>query len=76
MKTHPILISEKARQRVREEAARPLPVDEFLRRIRMPMSEREREEGQALIRWFTRRYPTPRARLAYARQAYRRLAPR
>jgi hypothetical protein len=61
---------------LRDEAARPLPVEEFLRRLHMPMSEREREEGQELIRWFKRRYPTARERLAYAREAYRRWAPR
>jgi hypothetical protein len=36
---------------------------------------RPKEEGsRSLIRWFRRRYPTPAARLAYARRAYRRWA--
>ena len=30
-------------------------------------------EARSLIRWFRRRYPTPGARLAYVRRAYRRL---
>jgi hypothetical protein len=45
--------------------------DEFRRRIAAPMDDREREETIALIRWFERRYPTPKARLAYARRKYR-----
>lgn len=37
-----------------------------------PISEAERDEVLALIRWFRRRYPTPAERLAYARRAYAR----
>jgi hypothetical protein len=37
-----------------------------------PISEAEREEVLALIRWFQRRYPTPAERLAYVRRAYAR----
>lgn len=37
-----------------------------------PVSDFEREETLALIRWFRRRYPTPAARLAYVRRAYKR----
>jgi hypothetical protein len=36
------------------------------------ITAREREEFRALFQWFTRRYPTPEARLAYVRQAYAR----
>jgi hypothetical protein len=32
-------------------------------------SDEEREEMRSLRRWFMRRYPTPAARLAYARRA-------
>jgi len=37
-----------------------------------PISEAEREEVLALVRWFRRRYPTPAERLAYVRRAYAR----
>jgi hypothetical protein len=40
----------------------------------VPLGEAEEEESRSLIRWFRRRYPTPAARLAYARSAYRRWA--
>ncbi len=32
----------------------------------------EREDVEALVRWFTKRYPTPAARLQYVRQAHAR----
>ena len=32
----------------------------------------EREDVEALIRWFTTRYPTPEQRLRYVRQAHAR----
>ncbi|MBI2185662.1 MAG: hypothetical protein HYU37_00905 [Acidobacteria bacterium] len=37
-----------------------------------PIAAEEREDVLALVRWFTRRYPTAAARLAYVRQAYAR----
>ena len=37
-----------------------------------PVTEVEREELQALVDWFRRRYPTPLERLAYVRRAYAR----
>lgn len=37
-----------------------------------PVTDAEREEVLALVRWFTRRYPTPAERMAYARRAYAR----
>lgn len=37
-----------------------------------PVSDGERADVLALVRWFRRRYPTGAERLAYARQAYRR----
>jgi hypothetical protein len=40
--------------------------------LERPLPDHEREEIRALSRWFCRRYPTPRERLAYVRQAYRR----
>jgi hypothetical protein len=38
----------------------------------VPIGDDEREQILALIRWFTARYPTPAARLAYVRRAYQR----
>lgn len=35
-----------------------------------PITSEERDDVLALVRWFTRRYPTPAERLAYARRAY------
>jgi hypothetical protein len=49
-------------------ADRPLSAEE--------LAAREREALRALIRWFDRRCPTPRERLASARQAWLRAARR
>jgi hypothetical protein len=40
--------------------------------LERPMPRQEQEEVLELVRWFSRRYPTPLERLAYVRQAYRR----
>lgn len=37
-----------------------------------PITDAERDDVLALIRWFRRRYPTPAERLAYVRRAYAR----
>ena len=37
-----------------------------------PVTDAEREDVLALVRWFECRYPTPAERLAYARRAYSR----
>ncbi len=42
-----------------------LPDDEFERRIAAPLSDDELRETEALVRWFTRRYPTAKERLDY-----------
>ena len=55
-----------------ELAERPLPREEFERRIAVPLDDAERQDARALIDWFTRRYPTVAARLAYASRAWRR----
>lgn len=51
---------------------RPISAAELREALERPLPDHEREEIRALSRWFCRRYPTPRERLAYARQAYRR----
>lgn len=49
----------------------PLPVEEFVRRVNAPLTDEEIEETLALVAWFTRRYPTVKQRLAYARRAWK-----
>lgn len=58
--------------RLRAEADRPLDLEAWRARAAVPISEHERDETLELIAWFTRRYPTPAARLRYARQAWAR----
>ena len=53
---------------------RRLTAEEARAALAVPMGEAEENESRSLIRWFRRRYPTPAARLAYARRAYRRWA--
>jgi hypothetical protein len=50
----------------------PASAADVRRALEHPISAEEREEVLALVRWFTRRYPTVGARLAYVRQAYAR----
>lgn len=57
---------------VRDALGRELAPDEFARQLAIPLTDAERDETLALVRWFTRRYPTPAERLAYVRRAYRR----
>jgi hypothetical protein len=40
--------------------------------LERPISTADRDEVVSLFRWFTTRYPSPEARLAYVRQAYAR----
>ena len=65
-------------RRAREFADRQLSPEEFASYLASELSEEERAEKLALIRWFTTRYPTPAERLAYARRyqrSVRRLMP-
>ena len=66
------LPSPEAIARARELAETRRSPGEFDALVNAPFSDRERENAIALIEWFTRRYPTPAARLAYARRAYER----
>ena len=61
---------ERARLRALYEA--PMDVAEFVRRADAPLSPEEIAETRELVAWFTRRYPTGAARLAYARRAWER----
>ena len=53
---------------------RELSAEEARAALAIPLGEVEEAESRSLIRWFRRRYPTPAARLAYARRAYERWA--
>ena len=66
--------SPSALARVRALSERRLSAEEARAALAVPLGEAEEEETRSLIRWFRRRYPTPAARLAYARRAYRRWA--
>ena len=70
---------EEVRQRVHPIAQaleeRPLEAAEAKARLEATLADREYMQSVAdLIEWFTRRYPTPEERLAYARRKYRELA--
>lgn len=54
-------------------AARVSP-EEFERRVTAPLTDGEAEEIGELIGWFSRRYPTAKDRLAYARGKMRQYA--
>ena len=60
--------------RARAFAERRLSPEELRAALSMPITRAERENAEQLIAWFARRYATPLARLAYARQAYARWA--
>lgn len=57
---------------IAREVNRPVTAAAVRRALEEPISADEREEILSLVRWFTRRYPTPVERLAYVRQAYAR----
>ncbi len=49
----------------------PLPPEEFERRLADYLADEESIAGyEELIEWFSARYPTAEARLAYARRKY------
>jgi hypothetical protein len=58
--------------RVEALSQRRLSLEEWSAYVDQPVSPQEQEETERLLAWFARRYPTPGARLAYARRAYRR----
>jgi hypothetical protein len=51
---------------------RSLGPEEARAYLEAPVTDVEREEFLALVRWFTSRYPTPLERLTYARRAHAR----
>ena len=60
------------RERINALTDRNVSAEEVRRALHDPVTPAEREDVAALVRWFTTRYPTPLARLAYARRAYAR----
>ena len=60
------------RDAIAAEVDRELTPDQARAYLAHPITDAEREDTLALVRWFTRRYPTPAARLAYARRAHAR----
>ena len=49
---------------------RAVTLEELRDVLERPISTGDRDEVVSLVRWFTTRYPSPQARLAYVRQAY------
>jgi hypothetical protein len=60
------------RRALAAEANRQLSPEEWAAYVNQPLSAEERQNIEELLDWFARKYPTPAARLAYARRAYRR----
>ncbi|MGD9905154.1 MAG: hypothetical protein AB7U83_16940 [Vicinamibacterales bacterium] len=51
---------------------RTVSAEEAAAYLEAPVTDAERENALALVRWFRRRYPTGAERLAYVRRAHRR----
>lgn len=66
--------SREALARIAALAERRLSAEEARAALALPLGQAEEADSRSLIRWFRRRYPTPAARLGYARRAYRRWA--
>jgi hypothetical protein len=64
--------SPETRAKIKALAEQPLPLDEWRRRLEIPLSPEEIEHTQTLVRWFCRRYPTVGERFGYVRLAYKR----
>jgi hypothetical protein len=57
---------------LRQAIDRRVTPEELRDALERPISPTERDEVVSLRRWFTTRYQSPEARLAYVRQAYAR----
>ncbi|MBI4262783.1 MAG: hypothetical protein HY657_00255 [Acidobacteria bacterium] len=57
---------------VAKEIDRLVTAEELREALDRPIGPEEREEVLSLVRWFTTRYATAEARLAYVRRAYER----
>lgn len=70
MTSIPYRPSEATIDKIREWSERTLTADEVRAQLDVPVSEEERAQVLALVRWFRRRYPTGADRLRYVRTAY------
>lgn len=68
-------VTNETRARILAVAGRRLTEAEAAAYLDAPVTEEERATVIDLVRWFTRRYPTPLERLAYVRQAHARWRP-
>jgi hypothetical protein len=57
---------------VRHALDRAVTPEELRDALERPIPAADRDEVASLCRWFTTRYPSAEARLAYVRQAYAR----
>ena len=71
MSEHTTRLASRVRE-AKELADRRLTGTELRAYLDAPVSDAERDEAARLMRRFTRRYPSPVERLAYARRAYAR----
>jgi hypothetical protein len=62
-------------RRLTDAINRHVTVEELRCALVEPIGAEERDEVIALVRWFTRRYSSTEARLAYIRHAYERWRP-
>jgi hypothetical protein len=72
--TRLVRISRSEVERIEAEANRQLTPEEFRAWADGPIPEAELTEKRELIRWFRKRYPTPAARLRWARRHQEQLA--
>lgn len=70
--TRPLGFSDADIAAVREMADRRMSPEEFAAYVSAPVSPEEQAESDDLVAWFTRRYPLPGSRLAWARRAWQR----
>ncbi len=61
---------------IAQQVETPLGKEEFIKRISAPLTDEEIAETDELVRWFTRRYPTVKERLSYARRKFHEVTQR
>jgi hypothetical protein len=62
-------VNERASRAIAARISTSLSAEEAEAYLRAPVTDEERAGVLEQLRWFTRRYPTPLARLAYVRRA-------
>lgn len=62
------VLSDEDRAELESWENRRLSPEEFAARVAAPWTEQEREDFDALVSWFNRRYPTPGERLRATRE--------